>query len=198
MSILKHSGFCEEQQSSSKRIIWSYWKVLKSPVCAVMENECATNWPNCMTFEKCSNPFQLKIFLTICVARAPFSPSLAAVVVSFGHAWLNSQVLGSPRRRHSGSWQDSQPPYLFSSAQVGSLLNVSERGFPFGKRPSWWRCQLTFLALGREEDLVSLLPLGKLFPEECKSEYFLSARLLSPMTMQRKWDSKTLRSSPSS
>ena len=145
-----------------------------------MENECATNWPNCMTYQKVFlKPFSAKIFLTMCVARAPFPPSLAAVVVSFGHAWLYSQVLGSPRSRHVGSKQDAQPPYLLSSAQVGSLLNVSERGFPLGKRPSWWSCQLTFLALGREEELMSVLPLGKLFPEECKNTFWVKVNIFS-------------------
>ena len=179
MSILKHSGFRVVQQSSFKRILLLK-NVAKSPVCDVIENECATNWPNCMTFKNCSNPFQLKIFRTICVTRAPFPPSLAAVVVSFGHGCCHSQVAGFLKlSRHVGSWQDSQPPYLILSAHVGSLHNEPESGSPFGKRPSWWSFQLTFLALGRVEELGSLLPLGKLFPEECKKTLRVKVNIIS-------------------
>ena len=67
--------------------------------------------------------------LTICVTRAPFPPSLAAVVLSFGHGWLNSQVLGLLLCRQVPSVQESQPPNLSSSEQLGSLPSV-ESGAP--------------------------------------------------------------------
>ena len=87
--------------------------------------------------------------LTMCETSGPFPPSLAAVALSvaFGHTWLNSQGFGE----HLLGSQSLQPVDLSSGAQVGSLPNVLLKlsTSPRGKVRSWWRSQLTFLALGR-------------------------------------------------
>ena len=81
---------------------------------------------------------------TMCVARAPFPPSLAPVLLSvpFGHRWLNSWTL--------------------ELEQVGSLPRSPIGNFP-NLKTSWWRSQLTFRALGRLD--CSKPPLGVFTPE---------------------------------
>ena len=185
-----------------------------------------TAWPS----KRCWTQLSAKTFLTIyvarnlshsenltmCVARGPFPPSLAAVGPSFfGHGCCHSQVLGfCCLSRQLGSWQTLHPPNLSSGGQVGSLPSIvpfiswksmSWRMSPEGKRRSWWSSQLTFLGLGRKDGLKLLfphfwVPLGKLSPRENKNNVSIytytlcGANIKAFNNIHRKLDLKTFSS----
>ena len=104
----------------------------------------------------------------MCVARSPFPPSLAPVLLSvpFGHCWLN-WLFGLSSNRISGGQVGSVPIW------VGNFPNL---------KTSWWRSQLTFLALGRFD--LFKPPLGIFNPEKMTLGYiFVLTAPLSPFSV---------------